>query len=357
MADCLATMVGIVPEACPCFGEIPVDAYTTSDSGFYLNDAQYGIPSLSAILANLSECEPVDSNVYTILNKARLSAIRDFKTDLSTALSEVRSMPASWKGMLAKSVQVVAGTLTQKAFAGQQLYATGRQIDMQFIVTHVYVGANFTGAVTLNFESNNGEFTAVVVPGVPTESGRFLKHELETPVPLPLYWEGDEELFYNVYWEPETGQKPLLAKMVCCGWSPGWLEHFDAGGFHVDDLGGNVLRFRSSMAHGVILGGYMDCDQFGWICNLDQLNGYSWKQLVGRTLLFKSTLAAYSGMMRSGNVNFHTLLQSETIDGYLTMLRDAYTQNIDYIANSLPAGFTSCWGCNNDDFQVTKIIS
>jgi len=59
-------------------------------------------------------------------------------------------------------------------------------------------------------------------------------------------------------------------------------------------------------------------------------------------------------MMGSDAVNRYTLINAETAGKRMKDLTDAYNTNIEYIAKSLPTGFSACWGCNKSDFTISK---
>jgi len=351
MADCLTTLIGITPAECPCFEGIDA-GYTDSDSGYYLTDPLYGIPNLSAVLATRAQCEPADNTVYNTLNEARQSAIRDIRTDLMTALSRFREGAGAWRGVIAKN-RAVTGTVNSLGKNGTQLYSTRRLIDASFVITDLFIGANFTGTVDVKFESNHRTFTQADIT-CNTVAGTFEQNMLVTPVTIPLYDAAEQELFYNLYWEPTGVQKPLTSSIWCCGGPGAWAKFVQVGGFNLATLEERTL-YRSSTASGILIGGYISCAKLDFICNLDELNGYDWKELLGRTLLFKSAIYAFSQMISSDQVNLQTLLNAEQAGKRMKELSEAYATNIEYIAKSLPTGFSGCWGCNKSDFQISKI--
>lgn len=352
MPDCLDNLIGIAADDCECFAGIAED-YTVSDSGFYLTDPLYGIPNLNAILASASTCASGDGGVWDILNNSKQSGIRDLRADLTSALTRYREPVGAWRGVAAKELRPQSATITAAGKNGVQVYSHKRLIDMAFVVTELYVGSNLTGTVDVKFESNNPDFTQADIT-CNTVAGTFAKNTLDTEVRLPLYAPAEERLFYNLYWEPGVGERPLSGRLTCCGGGAAWSKFVEIGGFNLADID-TYTRYASSSGCGVLLGGYISCNRLDFICNLDQLNGYDWKRLLGRTLLFRSAINAIAAMASSDNINRYTLLGAEQAGKRMNDLTTAYNTNIEYIAKSLPTGFSGCWGCNKSDFKISKI--
>ena len=351
MADCLDTLIGIAADDCECFAGIDGD-YTVSDSGFYLTDPLYGVPNLDAVLANSLPCT-ADSGVWEILNSAKQRAIRDIRSDLTATLSKHREPAGAWRGYAGTTKQPVATTNQALGKNGIQVYSQARSIDMAFIVTEVYIGSNLTGTVSLKFDTNNPDFTQADIT-CNSVAGTFEKNVLEAPVSLPLYNAAEQRLFYNLYWEPGTGERPLSGKIWCCGGRPAWTQYVEIGGLNLATIE-PYTRYQASTGYGVMLGGYLSCNRLDFICNLDELNGYEWKQLLGRTLLFKAAIHAIAGMIGSDEINRFSLLQADQAGKRMQALSEMYSTNVEYIAKSLPTGFSGCWGCNKSDLQIRKI--
>lgn len=352
MPDCLSTLIGIKAEDCECFEGIDED-YTVSDSGFYLTDPLYGVPNLNAILAAAPSCASGDGGVWDILNAALQSGIRDLRGDLTAALSLYRQMAGAYRGLVGKNREPGSGTVQSNGKNGVQLYSGKRLIDATFVITDLYIGANFTGSVDVKFDTNHPTFTQADI-ACNTVAGTFAKNTLVTPVTIPLYATAEEELFYNLYWEPADGQRPLTSQLWCCGGPGGWSKFVRAGGFNVATIESRH-EYRTQNTYGILVEGYVSCATLDFVCNLDQLNGeYNWKHLLGRTLLFKSAIHAIAGMLGSDKINRYTLLNAETAAARMKFLNESYNQNIEYIAKSLPTGFSACWGCNKSDFTISK---
>jgi hypothetical protein len=352
MADCLATLIGIAPNETECFTGIDED-YLTSDSGYYMTHPAYGIPNLNAVLANPPQGAS-DPGVFETLNTARQLAITELRKDLTTALHMYRESAYAWRGVAAKNLKStgVAQLLTN---AGAQIYTDRRLHDMTFVITDLYIGTNFTGTVDVNFASNNADFSQAAIE-CNTVANTWNKNTLATAVSIPLYNAAETELYYNLYMNLTGTDRALNAQIWCCGGPGGWKQAVEIGGFNLATIADRT-KYRGSTAYGIILGGYLSCAPLDWICNLDELNGYSWKQLLGVTLLYKATMFALSGMLQSGQVNQFNLLNAEISPTRINELAQAYATNIEYIAKSLPAGTTSCFGCGKSDFSISKIRS
>jgi hypothetical protein len=354
MPDCLSTLIGIAANDCECFAGIDED-YTVSDSGFYLTDPLNGVPNLNAILASAPSCTSGDGGVWDILNAALQSGIRDLRGDLTASLSLHRQMAGAWRGNAAKTLEPTGTVNAANGKNGLQITSERRLIDMAFVVTDLYVGSNLTGTTPVKFSANlpSDEFTQADV-SCNTVAGTFAKNHLATEIRLPLYSPSEERIFYNLYWEPGIGERPLVGKIWCCGGPGGWSKFVDIGGFNLATID-PYTKYSGSAAYGLLIGGYISCNELDFVCNLDQLNGeYNWKHLLGRTLLFKSAIHAIAGMLGSDSVNRYTLINAETAGKRMKDLTDAYNTNIEYIAKSLPTGFSACWGCNKSDFTISK---
>jgi hypothetical protein len=347
--DCLNTLVGLSNRACDCpSGDLP-SGYNESDSGYFLTDTEHGFPILDAVWAN-AECG--EGSVWEVLENARTEAVRDFKSDLLQALNAGREQKQPhWKGLIGKTdgAFFYGGAVT-----GVQLRPRLRSRDAAFVVTAVHVGIETAGTYDLYIKSNDYTFTTVS-ESLTTEGGAWHRHELAEVVRLPFYVLHEESLRYSIELE-NAGSKVRNNKAFCCGGAPPWHQYFDWGGFSEASVS-NEHNYCMTTFGGVAVEGYFDCAKLDWICNLEELNGLDFRDLIARCIQFKGAIKLMARVLESGRVNYWTVLSAEAIAAKRTRLQQMYGEYITWLVQNMPATISGCWGCRKGSPKVTTLSS
>lgn len=346
---CLDTLVGLSSRECNCLSGSRPSGYDTSDSGYYLDDREYGFPVADALLAT-QDCG--EGSVWDMLSTARDQAIRDFKVDLQQALTSVRdSNIINWRGTIAKA-ESTGYNNTTTGTAGLQLRPRYRLKDASFVVKAVWVGLDTTKSLTLNFTSNDVSFSGTT-RAVTATAGQWVRNALEVPVTLPMFSIARTDVKYNVHYSLD-GAKAYNNRVSCCS-PPPWMKHMDAYGI-LDASFADDTIYASGYAYGLAIEGYFTCAKLDWICDIEEMNGLDFRDLLGRCIQFKAAVKLMSMVLESGKVNYFTILDAEGLERRRGKLQKMYSEYLLWVAQNLPANVTSCWGCEKHAPRVQAIL-
>lgn len=346
MIACLEQLVGITDNPCPCYdntdGVISYnpDEIKTSESGYYLTDHDYGVPMLPAVLASRN-CG--DGSIWEAMVRARTSAINSIETDLRAALLL----------RFDKGFKPFDGAVGQAKFSGTQAITAdyaGIQIrpdrykDASLVITGVWMALTTSEVKTLTFGSNNPEFTSTT-RDVTSGAQELQKTVFVTPVTLPMYSILEDDLRYTVTYEID-GNQPVNNSLSCCGDTPDWKNVMRAEGVVTSDLSRlNDYDYGSSNAHGLILEAYITCDFLAWVCELRELNGYDFRDVLARTIQFRAGVGLLTFILESSQSNFYTHLETEALYGKRNHYSKRYEENIMWMVRNLPERASGCYKC------------
>lgn len=348
---CLTGLVGLAQRDCNCVSGGQPSGYNSSESGYYLDDREYGFPLKEALDANL-DCG--EGNIWSLLSEARTNAIRDVKSDLVQTLTTAREdRVINWRGLVGKT-ETTGGLITGAAKVGVQLRPKFRLKDAYFVAKALHININATKSVTVGIASNDGTFTAVSGSASVT-ANQWSKYTFPTAVSLPLYSIATQDLRYHVYYEPD-GAKSRQNRLWCCS-PPGWKQHLEAGAFSSASLPIDSELPTSQDAYGLAIEGYFTCNKLDWICDLEEMNGYDLRDFIARLIMYKGAIHAIHSVLESGKVNKYTLMKTEHLLGRRNKLMKLYSEGMLWVAQELPSGVTSCWGCERNAPQVNSLIS
>lgn len=347
--SCLDTLVGLSSRDCNCTSGSRPSGYSTSDSGYYLDDREYGFPVQDALLAT-QDCG--ENSIWDMLATARTQAIRDVKVDMQQALTENRdSNIINWRGTIAKA-ESTAYNNTTAGTAGIQIVPRYRLKDASFIIKAVWVGLDTTKSFTLNFTSNDVAFSGTTRT-VNATAGQWVRNPFDTAVTLPMYSIARTDVKYNIHYDLD-GAKSYNNRMYCCR-TPQWMKHIEAFGILDSSFANNTL-YSSGYAYGLALEGYFTCNKLDWICDVEEMNGLDFRDLMARCIQYKGAVKLMSMVMEYGKVNYYTLLDAEGLERRRARLQKLYMENLMWVAQNLPANVSSCWGCEKNAPRVSAIL-
>ncbi len=328
---CLDTLVGLSEATHSCFtDERPADYDGTS--GYYITDPDYGINIID-------NCE---AEGWTMLSAARSKAIQEFKTDLR---AKMRGQNAStvnpFNGVIGRRSATSFESNTQ-TYLGHLLKPL-RLKGGKFVLETVYLGLTTTDSFTMTIASNDPDFSSLT-DAVTSTAGTFKATTLSTEREIPFWSNNDlDTLEYYLYIEPGSG-KGLNNSFSCCGNHPTWQKYFTVEGFQSDDL--DTFTIFGSGA-GFALGGYLTCEELDWICEVEKLNGYFLLDVIARTIQFRAAAIVLGRLLDSQKINICTTLNAEMQQQKRAFLNGRYSENIDWIAQNIPANVTDCFTCND----------
>ena len=349
--DCLSGLVGLSQRDCSCVSGGQPSGWNDSSTGYYLDDREYGFPIKEALDANL-DCG--ESTIWDMLSDARTQGIRDVKNDLLQSLHVVREdRVINWRGVIGKTDNV-GSYISGNTKVGIQLRPLIRMKDAYFVVKALWININATKSVTVGIASNDGTFSATTDTASCT-ANTWTKHTFSSAVSLPLYSIAKQDLRYNIYYEPD-GATSRQSRLWCCG-GAAWKQHFEAGGFSLASLPGDDVLPTLQESYGLAIEGYFTCNRLDWICDLEEMDNIHVRDLIGRLIQWKSAIHLITTVLRSDKVNKYTLLSQEGLLRQRNSLRSEYQNAILWVAQNLPAGVTSCWGCERNAPQIQSLIS
>lgn len=350
---CLDTLIGIAPDDCACYAAGWDADYAESSTGYYATDREYGYPVLDSLL-NSKNC--LESDVWDLLVQCRADAIRDFKTDMSAALSTTRrSKLIQWNGAIGNAQGTVLSQ-TSNTYAGAQLAPRKAMKGMSFVLTAVWFGGNVTGTIDLELTSTDPDFTPQTIT-LNATSGRFVKTTLGTAKTLPLYVSGINDLYYNFKYETAGIRFYQNSWKRCCGGAnPAWMVYLNAGGFTTSDFAEDNQYVGGGDFNGLTFEGYFTCASLDWICELENIAQFQIKNVVGRAIQAKTTVKAISATIETNRINQHTILAREDAENRRAMMQQSYDEKILWLAQNLPGNASDCWDCTKNSPTVRAIL-
>lgn len=335
--ECLDTLVGLSDRTCDCLsGGEPID-YNESESGYYITDVEYGFPLVDSVFANL-DCS--QSNVWDELQSVRSEAIRDFQGELLARITatKVSKLPM-WKGLIGKTD---GNFVNNPGVVGIQLRPHLRLKDARFVVTAVYTSLQTPGTYSVELTCNNPDFSTITET-ITQVTQNWERTPLTTPVNLNFYALNEESLRYNIALNT-NGVKGRNNRAWCCQ-KPGWMNYFNWGGFALNEHS-TQANYCNNTFGGIAVEGYFECNPLSWLCELEELNGYSFRDAVARCIQFKAAYKLISRVLESGRVNYWTVLQPENLVAKRQRLADLYSEYLVWIVSNLPGTISGCFGCD-----------
>jgi hypothetical protein len=356
--ECLKNVIGITRKDCDCFEEGKPDDSSLSRSGLYLDELD-GLSMLQ--IDSSSDCG--DGSVWEISDKAIKNAELDVRKDLLTMIS------AKYKDAYSK----FSGIVGMRNFNGplmslkdmQGLKFESKNIDGGFLILKeidAYFNETTTDEITVNIYQKGVE-VPIYSLDIDTEANKVHKNILSTPIKLPIYVDGFDDLEYYILYSKHATAKPLNNKLYTCSCSYGsadWSQWGDFSGLNVDNFSSvNELESKDSDSYiyGLGLIVQVGCEKSTIICKegeeLDFENdsiainlAYALQYKAGISLLNKEmTRPDSSDVAINGEQNI--------------FLVNEYTQKYNEVLNYLSVVVepgNGCFTCDND-FKITPILS
>lgn len=343
---CLDKIIGLSSKDYACFTDTKPDDFNESSSGYFVTDPDYGVEVIEG-------CEVAG---WTLLTNARAMAIRDFKTDLAAKLRDYfdKGM-VQFKGFIGE-LRSAGIALPTKPYIGHQ-YKPVQMRGVKLVIKNFYVGLDTAGTYPIKIRSNDPTWTPPAdVSAVIATGNTFTKITPSAPIDIPFWSDAiDEDFDFKIVLE-RNGANPLLNVFQCCGSKPAWMKYMTASGIEATTPEGDGITTNSS-AEGLVIDGYLTCEELGWICDLSELNGLDVLDLVARTIQFRSGALAIADMVTRQEINLCTLYNLEALQTKRNWNNKQYANNVAWIAQNLPAGVTDCFTCRPEEtFYKTDLI-
>jgi hypothetical protein len=363
MPDCLDNIIGLTENDCSCWDDDQPADFTTingSETGFYITDPEYGFEPLDAVYSAI-DCGNGD-NIFDILVKARTKAIKAFREMLSAQLRNLYRNKATGNVLIGRLVK--SGTVRGvKDYVGIELRPLPHRYG-ELTIQRLHLGIDTDGDVDVIIKSNDAEFLTsspdftTVTTTITAVANQFVEHDFgSSPIVLPFYNERRaQDLKYWIYYELPTGAKPLNNNYKCCGRQNIWANSMYAGGVQSDD--GDLWQGFGGYAYGLSLDGFIGCNATDSLCDLEELNGYDTKEVVGRAIQVKAAVTLISIILDSSQLNRFTLKPKEELWGRRNKLNALFGDYVKWIASNLPDEAVTCLECKeNRRFRRQNILS
>jgi hypothetical protein len=322
-----------------CFTDTEPADYDESDSGFHLTDADYG-------LEIIDRCE-VDG--WTLLTNAREEAIDQFKSDLSASLlNEYDKSISPYSGLIGKLKHTGIQNVT-KAFVGHS-YKPRRLKGAKWVIKKFHAALSASGTFNVHVASNDPTFTTITQALALTANQFTAIAPSSGTIELPFYsiYE-DEELEYFITLERASAY-PRNNSIACstCGGAPNYPKYMEVNGIQADDTIGTGYSY-SSFAHGLAIEGYLSCDALGWLCELDELNGFEVKSVLARCIQQLGAAKAIEKLVHKQVVNLCTLYSLDQLMAKQNFLNQRYANNVLWLVQNMPKTANSCFTCKPEN--------
>ncbi len=355
MLDCTATLIGITDKDCACLAANRPTGWNVSSSGLYLTDERIAPPLLSSVYNSL-DCG--DGDFWPAMTKILKKARQQVEDDLQIALATFKASGlAAFNGTIAKREATNARTVTATK-AGVQLRPFKRK-DASFVLTAIHTGFDSAATFPVTIESDNPEFTTQTL-SVESVAGEWKRNQLLTPVTMPFHSKQmfvdnyGNHLKYNVTYTPNTARRPFANTFYCCSYKPSYMNFTEVGGIETKAYKVQS-RFCGGSAMGLVLEGYVTCDNLQWVCELTQLGGLQFKPLIAKAIQYQGVIAMIGHILKTENSNIYTAMTGEALTNRAIALSEEYQNDIDWIAQKLPPQYTGCYKCNPSNIKKVSL--
>ena len=131
------------------------------------------------------------------------------------------------------------------------------------------------------------------------------------------------------------------------------MQYLNVAGYNADTLIGET---GATFSNGIVLQAHLSCDQVGWVCDMDEVEGYNVKSVIGRAIQMKAAIKIISSVLRSANINIFTMSNRESLYGQKKSLQKAYENQILWIAQNIPASVSDCFQCDKNIRRKSILI-
>lgn len=352
---CIENLVGLIhpDKDCACFNASKpanFDALNASLSGRYLIDdsSDLGAPLLEQIL-NTADCQDSD-NVWTALVNARKAALNLLEPELQAELA------VQYERGVTEIIEELAerdATSTRsinRAYGGQQVIVP-RWKDWKLNVTKIWTGFDTSHNFDLTVHSNNPDFAEQVF-SLSATANTWTENDLPNTVVMPFWGKArvndrwaDNRYLYNFRYSNPTPIRAMDNKIHCgCSGSiPRFWKYFQVHGYEDDTL---QVRYSSNLTgNGLVLDGFLSCDNLQWICELTESGGKDMQDVLALAVMYKGIAMLAKDIISTGRINYWSVLDNVQSEKTYYRAKAEYNKLRTWIAHYLPKGATNCYEC------------
>ena len=350
--SCFDNIIGLTRTPCSDYTGLSTD-YTTSDSGLWL-DELIPVSKFESIL-NCKE----GWNVWTFMEKARDSAIIDFRMDANAALMERSNLKRRpFKGRIGKVKRDSVLSLTAGHYYGIVIRCDDI-VGGQILVSDVATMFNTTGVISLIVKDNLN--TVHGTYALNTTANVLTANTIAT-LTLPMHSDYVENLEYYFYFlyaanTPYNNEFYDTCGSYCLSNASqtnkqfGYNKYSSVAGVNltsVTDLS-DVNISSDSRCFGLSLGLLMRCvaDDIWCYDEMDYI-GDVIDMSVAKAVRLKAALNLIRDIALSENLNFETVIDGATLGVMQEEWVTEYTDTIDFIVKNIDIEKVDCFECGKE---------
>lgn len=369
--ECLNKIIGLSETNCSCFtNDIPVDA-ATSRSGLFLDQLE-GI-NLKLVDA-VEDCE--EGGLWDILAKSRDNAIKDFKSDLASAmLQRYKYKRQPFTGII--GTQKFKNTLSiGENYAGVEFYLDeilGGTMEVRRI------GLLFSQTVSFTiYVYGNADDQLLASYSVTSAANQLTWYDLPTPLQLAMSNNSGENPRYYFIYELADAAQPK-DNQAGCGCSSSvykyywdcrsprfpsyekdrWSEYLMQTGVQGNSIPDRDNWTTTNYMNGLMFDVAFKCAVKDLICT--EVPDYANNELalvMAYAVRYKAGQLLIDKVLASGNISRFTMMDRERLMGKKNTYVKEYLQRIDYLAAQINHRQNDCLICNDtDDIFKSGILS
>ncbi len=339
-----------------------IPAYNVSGSGLYISDL---MPEEE--IAGLQAC---DETVWTLYQRAREIAIKDFVRDLNVSLQRrFKTRFPTWKDFIGN--KKYEGRLTSSsAYAGVRIRTNGLRSGY-LKITKIITLFEESGTLALTIYDQDG---AVVTPQFNVTTTAGAKSVTSVNILLPLRDDMTDEQDYYIVYEYDSGNKGALNKLYCAPCNAGlrfsptlnvetyslsgpnlpgnhaqaWHNFFAMGGWEGDSVTdfSNSSDEMSQYLNGLGFEIETGCDMNAGLCSVvSGFDGNPWAMSAATAIQYRAAAWLVERRTNTSIVKRQNTVNKETILNAAEKWEGQYAEILTYLASNVPETVNDCLEC------------
>lgn len=320
-----------------------------SSTGYYISDL---VEANEAVYA-IKDCH--EDSIWNYMQDAKTSATKDMITDLRMSImQEYDNRYENWVGTIGEKKEhniIKTDEWSSILICPDEINGAG-----VWITDFCFGLADGSGRTDITVQIyRTDDMTSPIFSGSYFEAagGTWSKTCLENPIYLPFDQSSDcDNYSYIIMWD-SIGANVFRNRVDCgCSGKVKYKKYFNAFGSTFNagcDVKTNGYTF------GLSVGLRFVCDPLEYVCKLDEIGDYGMKDVLGKTLQYKSASNLVTKILDSDNISYYTLLNRENLYGKRNHFEKKYREYIDYIIESLEhKRYTQCLKCKQKNRTLFK---
>lgn len=353
LEQCIADIVGLSPDTCPCFEDgQPVD-YNISLSGQYITNSEWSVPL--AMPSTKEDCTGLHG--WTLLERAREEGVRTFLSDFQTMVAKYFTPRSGFNGFLSenKSSRYITGT--NKALMGTVWHPVKmRGLKMVIHSVRLWLTGADTYDVNVYYSDSllQGDFTPAHTIQVTVNSGAtWGETKLDTPIVIDLNIEGDDRREVYMMYDAK-GAAVRHVRFDCgCGNARPWEQFMKGYGLQVDTAQ-ELYEADAQTYHvnGLSAQVSLSCG-YDWLCRDWDYDNDPYARILSDAVKLYSIGALVRHLLSDPNVNPLVYMNRDEIIQKGEVVHTMAQERLTYLAANIPVDKTDCFACK-DAWRVSS---